>query len=231
MLCASRKRLIMTNTKEYIPALGYDWLTKFYDLSIKITMPEKKFRNKLINEVNPIIGEKILEFGFGTGENLIIAKQNHPKIDFTGLDIDPKVKRIAEQKIKLKGLQIPLTLYNGETFPFDSNKFDKVYSSLVFHHLDTKTKKHCLNEIKRILKPQGTLLIGDWGKPKSKFRRFLFHTVQLFDGYKTTQENVEGLLPVYMSDCGFENVEEVDFINTKIGTYCYYDGKKPAHNK
>ena len=229
-MCASQKKIDLTNKRTYIPALGYDWLTKFYDLTVKITMPERKFRNKLIKELNPIIGEEILEFGFGTGQNLIIAKQNHPKTDFTGLDIDPKVKRIAEQKINLKGLEIPLILYNGETFPFGSSEFDKVYSSLVFHHLDTQTKKHCLNEIKRILKPQGTLLIGDWGKPKSKFRRLLFYIVQLFDGFKSTQENVEGLLPIYMSDCGFEDVKEVDFINTKIGVYCYYEGKKPAHN-
>lgn len=220
----------MKNKKKYTPALGYNWLTVFYDLSVRIAMPERIFRNKLIQELNPLKGEKILEFGFGTGENLIIAKQNHPTIDITGLDIDPKIKKIAEQKINLKGLEIPLILYNGKAFPFAEGAFDKVYSSLVFHHLDTKTKKHCLNEIKRILKPQGMLLIGDWGKPKSKFMRFLFYTVQLFDGFKTTQENVEGLLPVYMKDCGFEAVKEIGFINTKIGTYCYYKGKNPAHN-
>ncbi len=30
--------------KEFIPALGYNWLTNFYDATIKLTMPEKKFR-------------------------------------------------------------------------------------------------------------------------------------------------------------------------------------------
>ena len=30
--------------KTYTPALGYDFLTAYYDLAIKITMPEKKFR-------------------------------------------------------------------------------------------------------------------------------------------------------------------------------------------
>jgi len=31
----------MTTKKEFIPALGYDWLTAYYDLAIKLTMPEK----------------------------------------------------------------------------------------------------------------------------------------------------------------------------------------------
>ena len=215
-----------SNKKDFIPALGYDWLTGMYDLTIKLTMPETTFRNRLIDEVNPQNDEKILEFGFGTGQNLIIGKQKYPKCDFSGLDIDPKVKIITERKLEKVKLNIPLFLYDGGKFPFKNNEFDKVYSSLVFHQLDTKTKKECLKEIHRVLKPNGKLIIGDWGKPKSKFRRILFYTVQLLDGFKTTQENVEGLLPKYMSECEFENVKETDCINTKIGTYCYYVGTK-----
>lgn len=214
------------NKKDFIPALGYNWLTKFYDFTIRITMPEKKFRTRLIEIVAPTDTEKILEFGFGTGQNLIIAKQKHKQTTFVGLDIDPKVKAIANQKIEDLKLDIPLVLYDGEWFPFETNEFDKVYSSLVFHQLDTETKKNCMKEINRVLKPQGTLVIGDWGKPKSKFRRMLFYIVQILDGFKTTQENVEGLLPQYMIDCGFEKVQELEYINTKIGTYCYYIGHK-----
>lgn len=212
--------------KNYIPALGYDWLTGMYDLTIKLTMPEKKFRNRLIKEVAPKPDEKILEFGFGTGQNLILGVQKSSKSNFSGLDIDPKVKLITEKKLLKEKMEAPLFLYDGGNFPFQNDEFDKIYSSLVFHQLDTKTKKHCLKEILRTLKPNGRLIIGDWGKPKSKYRRFLFYTVQLLDGFKTTQENVEGLLPEYMSECGFRNIREADYINTKIGTYCYYVGIK-----
>jgi len=193
--------LVNSNNKKFIPALGYNWLTMFYDLTIKSIMPEKKFRDKLIKEVDANENEKILEFGFGTGQNLIIAHQKSPETKFIGLDIDPKVKKIAAYKLESKNIKIPLILYDGGKFPFKTSTFDKVFSSLVFHQLDTETKIHCLNEIYRVLKPKGTLIIGDWGKPKSKFQRILFYVVQFLDGFKTTQANVEDRLPLFMSDC------------------------------
>ena len=213
-------------SKTYIPALGYNWLTNFYDLAISITMPEKRFRTKLIDHVNPLEGEKILEFGFGTGENLILGVNRNSNVQFKGLDIDPKVKRIAEKKFKANSIDVRLDIYNGGKFPYQNNAFDKVFSSLVFHQLDAKTKESSLNEIHRILKPNGVLIIGDWGKPRSKMMRIMFYFVQILDGFTTTKDNVNGKLPLYIIKSGFNNVEEVGYLNTKIGTYCYYKGTK-----
>ena len=209
-------------TEKFIPALGYDFLTEYYDLAIKITMPEKKFRNKLIDIVNPKVDEKILEFGFGTAQNIIILKQRFPKCDVLGVDIDPKVKSIAEYKLNKAGIQVPLFLYDGKELPFEDNSFDKVYSSLVFHQLDNLTKLKCLLEINRILKPNGEIIIGDWGKAKTKWMRFSFYLVQLLDGFKTTNDNVNGLMTKYISDAKFKEVNEIDYINNSIGSYCYY---------
>jgi len=216
----------MTEKKEFIPALGYDWLTGFYDLTIKLTMPEKKFRAKLIDELEPKNNETILEFGFGTGQNIILAHQRKEFTKLTGVDIDPKVKAIAEHKINKLGFDITLDLYDGNRFPYADNSFDKVFSSLVFHQLDKETKLACLKEIYRVLKRNGQLTIGDWGQAKSKTMRFAFYTVQILDGFKTTNDNVNGLLPKFIEQAGFKNVTETDFINTKIGTYSYYKAIK-----
>lgn len=216
----------MKEKKDFIPALGYNWLTSFYDLTIKLTMPEKKFRTLLIDELDPKNGEIILEFGYGTGQNIILAKQRNGKTKLQGLDIDPKVKAIAETKLNKLGLNISLDLYDGFEFPYADNTFDKVFSSLVFHQLDQNTKLSSLKEIHRVLKPNGELIIGDWGKAKNKIMRFTFYFVQIFDGFKTTNDNVKGLLPKFIKQAGFSNVTETNFINTKIGTYSYYKATK-----
>jgi ubiquinone/menaquinone biosynthesis C-methylase UbiE len=214
------------STKKFIPALGYDFLSDYYDLAIKVTMPEKKFRNKLIDFVNPKENEKIVEFGFGTAQNIIILKQRFPNCNIQGVDIDPKIKSIAEYKLNKAGIQVPLFLYDGNKLPFEDDSFDKVYSSLVFHQLDMITKLKCLLEINRILKPNGEVIIGDWGKAKTKWMRLSFYLVQLLDGFKTTTDNVNGLMTKYITDAGFKNVEEISYINTSIGTYSYYKAYK-----
>jgi len=214
------------STVKFIPALGYDFLSDYYDLAIKLTMPEKKFRNKLVDYINPKENEKILEFGFGTGQNIIILKQRFPESDVQGVDIDPKIKSIAEYKLNKTGIEAPLFLYDGNKLPFEDDSFDKVYSSLVFHQLDLISKLKCLLEINRILKPNGELIIGDWGKAKTKWMRLSFYLVQLLDGFKTTTDNVNGLMTKYITDAGFKNVEEISYINTSIGTYSYYKAYK-----
>ncbi len=82
------------STTKFIPALGYDFLSDYYDLAIKITMPEKKFRNRLIDFVNPKEDEKIVGFGFGTAQNIIILKHRFPNCNIQGVDIDPRLRQL-----------------------------------------------------------------------------------------------------------------------------------------
>ncbi|MFN5054792.1 MAG: class I SAM-dependent methyltransferase [Bacteroidota bacterium] len=192
----------------------------------KITMPEKKFRRLLFEEINPQANEKILEFGFGTGQNLILVNKANSKAKLEGLDIDPKVKAIAEHKLAKNKIELPLHLYDGGILPFTDNSFDKVYSCLVFHQLDAETKLNCLQELNRVLKPNGKLVIADWGKAQNKLMRFTFRLVQLLDGFKTTNDNVKGLMPDFISKAGFDNVLVTKSINTAIGTFSYFNGTK-----
>ena len=212
--------------KPFIPALGYDFLTNYYDLTISLTMPEKRIRETLINEINPQKDEKILEFGFGTGQNLIKLKTKNPSIQLSGLDIDPKVKVITERKLKNQQLEIALDLYDGGKFPYQDGQFDKVYSCLVFHQLDAETKWFCLKEIYRVLKPNGKLIFADWGKAQNWLMRFTFGFVQLLDGFKTTNDNVKGLMPNFIKEVGFRDILVLQSINTIIGTFSYFKAIK-----
>jgi len=213
-------------TYPFIPALGYDFLTAYYDVVIKITMPEKKFRGILVEHINPSVNEHILEFGFGTCQNLLLLLKTNPNITLKGVDIDPKVVTIAENKLRKHEIKIPLQLYDGRTLPYADGSFDKVYSCLVFHQLDMDTKISSLSELNRILKPNGELVIADWGKASNWLMRLSFCLVQLLDGFKTTNDNVKGLMPDIISKAGFVNVDIVNSFNTAIGTISYFKATK-----
>ena len=160
-----------------------------------------------------------------------MAKSKNPNTKFTGVDIDPKVREIALHKLNKQNISIQLDLYNGATLPYLDNQFDKIYSCLVFHQLDAETKLNCLRELNRILKPNGKLIIADWGKASNKLMRFTFGFVQLLDGFKTTNDNVKGLIPTFIKNSNFLNVATTKSINTIIGTFSYYTATKKKYEK
>lgn len=212
--------------KKFIPALGYDFLTTYYDLVVKLTMPEKKIRSLLVKEINPMPNEKILEFGFGTAQNILLVKKVCENVDLRGVDIDPKVKQIAQFKLAKNALKVPLDLYDGEKLPYSDDYFDKVYSCLVFHQLSSENKLKCLGEILRVLKPNGTLIIADWGKAANPIMRIAFGIVQILDGFKTTNDNVKGKMPLFIEKGGFHFLSISQSLNTPIGTFSYFIAQK-----
>ena len=97
---------------------------------------------------------EILDYGCGVGtliEKLIKFK---PK-KIVGIDISEVSINKAKERIKeLKG-KVDFYVDNCEKTQFDNNSFDIVYGSGILHHLKID---ECLNEIHRILRPNGSLL-------------------------------------------------------------------------
>ncbi len=228
----------MSTTQNYVPALRYKGLTRWYDLIMTSVFPEAKVRRALIDSANIQKGHRILEFGVGTASLSILLKQIHRLPEVVGVDVDPEVLRIARQKIEKSGVFMELEQYDGSILPFADQSFDRVVTCLVLHHLNPQQKRQSLSEIRRVLKTNGSLHVADWGKPSNKRMRLAFYMVQLLDGFKTTTENVRGLLPQIFQEGGFLTVKESAKVDTVFGTMRIYSvsGEKlltshdhPAH--
>ncbi len=217
----------MRSKPHYIPALKYHWLTKFYDPALSLTMPETKFKLALVKQASILPNEKLLDFGCGSLTLSLMAKAAQPLAIIYAVDIDKNILGIAEKKLKRAGEAIFLQQYDGKVLPYSSGQFDKTISSLVFHHLDFSQKKNALKEIFRVLKPGGELHVADWGKAKNQVMRLAFYTVQLLDGFETTEDNVNGLLPGYFKEAGFREIIETKTIQTIFGTLSLYKAIKP----
>ncbi len=159
-----------------------------------------------------------------------MAKTKVPGAHIHAVDVDDKILKIAVEKQKASGKEIFIQRYEGRVLPYPSNTFDRVISSLVFHHLDKEQKLNSLYEIFRVLKPGGELHIADWGKAKNVLMRSAFFAVQLLDGFRTTTDNVKGLLPKYISHAGFKEVAISQEFQTIFGTLALYKACKPEVN-
>lgn len=217
----------MPDSKNYIPALKYDWLTRIYDPVLQLTMPERKFKNALINQMNVKANDKVLDFGCGSLTLSIMAALKHSHAEFYGVDIDEKILSIAKKKVAGAGLTIQTKLYDGGRLPYPDNSFNKVMSSLVFHHLTLRQKYSALEEILRVLKPSGTVNIADFAKPANVLQRTSFYTIQLLDGFETTQDSVKNVLPAALRETGFLKVNETGVFKTMVGTVRIFSAQKP----
>ncbi len=217
----------MTEHKKYIPALKYDWLTKVYDPVLQFTMPERKFKTALIEGMRIQTGYQILDFGCGSLTLTIMAAQAYPQAMFHGVDIDDKILSIADKKMKSASVSVKIERYDGGKLPYPDSYFDRVMSSLVFHHLTLRQKYAALDEMYRILKPSGEVHIADFGQPSSALQRLGFYGVQLLDGFETTNDSLKNTLPKAMRETDFE-VEEKGVFKTLVGTVRIFMGAKPG---
>lgn len=218
----------MDDEKRYMPALGYHSLTNVYDPLVALTVRERIFKQRLVQQANVREGHRVLDLGCGTGTLAIWIKQHVPGAVVVGIDGDQKIFELAQQKTRKTGVDVVYDHGFSTNLPYDNASFDRVLSSLFFHHLSHEYKVITIQEVFRILKPGGEFHVADWGKPRNAVMRILFYVVQLLDGFENTRDNVQGRLPDLFANGGFEGVEVRHEMGTVFGTMTLYSGKKPS---
>jgi len=214
----------MSQKDRYIPAFGHERLTPLYDPLLKWVMREETFKRELIRQANIGKGQRVLDLGCGTATLTLLVKQTHPDADVVGLDGDTQVLEIGRSKAVKAGVSI--TLDHGMAFdlPYPDNSFDRVLSSLMFHHLSTEDKQRTLGETFRVLRPGGELYIVDFGKP----HHALSHVISLIGRrLEHAADNIQGLLPEMIRRAGFVEVEEPTRFTTIFGALSLYKARKP----
>lgn len=200
---------------KFVPALRYSWLTRWYDIILSVTFPEKKIKQGIINQLNIHGPARLLDFGVGTGTLSLMIKKQVPEAHITGVDVDKRILALAQKKTQDL---IKLQHYDGYLLPFDEKSFEIIVSSLVFHHIPTENKKTLLKELWRVSTSNSSLHIADFGKPANLYAKLAFSIFRRFDGEENTRVNARGLLSKFISEAGFKNVQQTAYFNTAVGT-------------
>lgn len=211
----------------FVPALGFKALTPLYDGVVKATTREGLFKQTLIAQANIQPGQHVLDVACGTGTLAVQMAQFQPLAQITGVDGDPEVLARARKKVERAGVRVRLDHANATALPYGAGQFDRVMTSLFFHHLDWPDKQRAASEILRVLKPGGELHMADWGRPANRLMRWLFFPVQVLDGFANTRSHVAGQLVELFQQAGFQAVVERGRISTMFGTLALYSAARP----
>lgn len=205
-------------SSDFVPALRYRVLTRFYDPVVRLTTRERRVKQQLLKAAAVPPGATVVDLGCGTGTMSIWLKQEHPDARVIGLDADGEILELARRKASGANVDIEFLEANAADTSLPRRSVDRVVSSLFFHHLLPDQKRQVLAEVLRVLKDDGELHISDWGRPSSAMMRSLFFLVQLLDGFPNTNDSVAGRLPGMLIEAGAREVDEHQHFNTILGT-------------
>lgn len=214
-------------SREYIPALRYNWLTPLFDPLLHLVLHDSTFKQELIKQAGIENGQRVLDLGCGTASLTLLIKKAYMGAEVVGLDGDPKILEIARAKTTRADVNVMLIQGMSFSLPFPDNTFDRVLSSLLLHHLTRENKDRTLREVLRVLRPGGELHVVDWGKAQNKFMQLAFLLEQMLDGFETTADHVNGVLLELFRNAGFTAVQELTQYMTIVGTLSLYKAEKP----
>ena len=203
----------------------YDFLNHFLSLEL-----DRLWRARTARILRPILGRpdaRVLDLCCGTGD-LAFALGRQSKARILGADFTHSMLVRAQEKSRVLSARAgghPIVFLEGDALrmPFGDRSFDLVATAFGFRNL--ANYKAGLREIRRVLKPRGTVAILEFTEPPSgawgEFYRWYFRRLLPWIGgwisgersaYKYLPSSVArffrpGELAALMTDTGYENVE------------------------
>jgi demethylmenaquinone methyltransferase/2-methoxy-6-polyprenyl-1,4-benzoquinol methylase len=217
-------------------APNYDKLNHILSLNI-----DKGWRRKAVRElVNEHKALKVLDVACGTGDFTIeIARKVAPGSEVIGIDISDGMMAVGRKKIADVGVNAELKVADCENLPYEDNTFHRIsvgFGVRNFEHLQLG-----LNEMYRVLTPDGKLVILELSVPSNSFLRWCYKLYFLkvlpaIGGFVSGDRSAYEYLPAsvldfpapekfisMMKDAGFDNVKHTPLT---FGICRMYIGKK-----
>lgn len=138
---------LLNRTKE-----NYNLIAGEYSRTRGVVWEELKFLEDYV-----MASEKILDLGCGNGRLWELFQER--AVDYYGVDVSERLIEIAKSRYPEAKFQVADAL----NLPFPDNFFDKIFSIAVLHHIPSKELRlQFLKEAKRVLKPNGLLILTVW---------------------------------------------------------------------
>lgn len=135
------------------------WFTDTFVLRGKL----RQMRRRVLDLAQLESGRAVLDVGCGTGTLAVAAARRvGPTGRVSGVDPAPRQIARARTKAGRAGVQVDFRPEGIENLPFEDGSFDVVLSTLMFHHLPDELRRKGLAELRRVLRPEGRLVLADF---------------------------------------------------------------------
>jgi ubiquinone/menaquinone biosynthesis C-methylase UbiE len=138
----------------------YNRIAFLYDL-METPIERLRFGSWRPRLTGRIAGPKALEVGVGTGKNLIFYPDD---VDITAIDLSPRMLEWARKRANKLNLKVNLQEMDTQHLNFADASFDSVFATFVFCSVTDPVAG--LQEIKRVCKPDGKLLLLEHMRPE-----------------------------------------------------------------
>ena len=147
-------------------------------------------------------GQRVLDVGCGTGYFAsLLADAVGPGGLVVGVDASPEMIEYAGHRRGGRPDNCQFQVGMAESLSFPAEHFDVVVSSLFMHHLPADLQRTALDEMRRVLRPGGAVLIAEARVPSTGVMRLLAR----LHGYDRMARAVPDLERI-IADAQFEEV-------------------------
>lgn len=133
---------------------------------------DRRWRRRAVRRLTPC--EKVLDVASGTADLAIEMVRQDKARHVTGIDISEEMLRIGDEKVRKADLASRITLQQGSALeiPYPDGHFNAVTCAYGIRNFSDLNGG--LQEMQRVLQPDGQLLILEFSYPDNKIIRFFY---------------------------------------------------------
>jgi ubiquinone/menaquinone biosynthesis C-methylase UbiE len=203
-----------------------DWIAPWYDVLCSAVGLGGRFRDRTLAFAALRPGEQVLDVGCGTGVlTRAAADAVGPSGAAWGVDAAPDMIRVAMQNAARTRNPAYFELAAVEALPFEDASFDVVLASLVLHHLPPDLKQSGLQQVCRVLKSDGRLIVIDIDQPKNWLVRLVLWPLRL---HPNMAAQLQGWTAELLRSSGFASVT---VLGQWAGTLTFWSARPSAPDR
>lgn len=165
----------------------------------------------LVENLN-IKNGKVIEIGVGTGN--LASKFLDNNYNIIGIDQSREMLAVAKQKYP----DLKVRLGEFLKIPYENSAFDVIVSTYAFHHLNESEKIIAMEEMIRVLKDDGVIVIGDLMFESKKDKLDLLKTLskdqieEIEDEYYTYIDSLKYEIQKYNKNIYYKKIDRYNYV-------------------